>query len=412
MEQRILFVDDDPNVLAGYQRQLRKDYTIEIALGAERAIELIKNSGTFAVLVSDMRMPQIDGVQLLKWVREHSPDTVRVMLTGYADQSTAIKAINEGHIFRFLTKPCDPETFSSTIKAALEQNRLITAESELLQKTLMGAIGTLTDLLSISDPAVFGRSYALRSRCRESAAKVGIQNVWQLELAALLMRIGQAALPPEVAAKLASGAAVSRKEAALIEKIPEIGANLLRKIPRLEAMAEIILYQDKHFDGSGFPNDNRAGADIPLESRLLRILDDLIELVSPGTTSAVAIRIMYSRKGRYDLSMLNALFESGKLELAFEGSAVPVQRSGESEAVDRAIMRARESNDRASGSVGTPCFIHDLRPGMVASADIRECEGSVMLPLGHVFTATSIEKLKNYAKMKPVNNPVRVYSKK
>src|SRR5262249_41640910 len=154
-----------------------------------------------------------------------------------------------------------------------------------------------------SEPAVFGRSMILRSYCRETACLMGITNSWQLDMAAMLMRIGQTAMPTETAAKLSTGAPLKRDEAELVERIPEIGASLLRRIPRLQPVSEIILYQNKHFDGSGFPHDDRVGTDIPVESRLLRILDDLVELESAGTQRAVAVRLVRSRKGRYDDGM-------------------------------------------------------------------------------------------------------------
>ncbi|NIQ03497.1 MAG: response regulator, partial [Nitrospinaceae bacterium] len=94
----------------------------------------------FAVVVSDMRMPDMDGIQFLSRVREHYPQTVRMMLTGYADVKTAMNAVNEGNIFRFMTKPCPPEVFEKVLSAGIEQYRLITAERDLLERTLKGSV--------------------------------------------------------------------------------------------------------------------------------------------------------------------------------------------------------------------------------------------------------------------------------
>ena len=135
MSQKILLVDDDPNILQGFKRQLRKQFQIETALGGKEGLEAVVKSGPFAVIVSDMQMPEMDGIQFLNAVRQVAPDSVRVMLTGNADQKTATDAVNDGHIFRFLTKPCSPEAFSKSLEAGIEQYRLITAERELLSKT-------------------------------------------------------------------------------------------------------------------------------------------------------------------------------------------------------------------------------------------------------------------------------------
>src|SRR5882672_4792554 len=109
MNTKILCVDDEPNVLEAFSRSLRKDFQVFVAQSGEQGIAMIENEGPFAVVVSDMRMPEMDGIQFLSRVRETIPETVRVMLTGNADQQTAMNAVNEGNIFRFLTKPCSPE---------------------------------------------------------------------------------------------------------------------------------------------------------------------------------------------------------------------------------------------------------------------------------------------------------------
>ncbi|MDH3748454.1 MAG: response regulator [Gammaproteobacteria bacterium] len=112
MSNKILFVDDEPNVLQSIRRSLRKQFDLDTAEGGEEALRMLKANGTYAVIVSDMRMPGMNGVELLSQARKDSPDTVRMMLTGNADQQTAVDAVNHGDIFRFLNKPCEP-TFSS-----------------------------------------------------------------------------------------------------------------------------------------------------------------------------------------------------------------------------------------------------------------------------------------------------------
>ena len=110
MSEKILFVDDEPDLLAAYQRHLRKAFEIETAEGPERGLEAVTERGPFAVIVSDLRMPNMDGIQFLSLVKKKTPNSVRIMLTGCADLETSIAAVNEGNIFRFLTKPCQPNT--------------------------------------------------------------------------------------------------------------------------------------------------------------------------------------------------------------------------------------------------------------------------------------------------------------
>lgn len=138
--QKILFVDDDPNLLAGFQRNLRKLYMFDTATGGVEALERIKTDGPYAVIVADMQMPGMNGVELLTKVREVAPDTVRLMLTGNADQKTAVDAVNQGQVLGFLTKPCEPDMLRVTLDSALKQYSLVVVERELLEGTLSGSV--------------------------------------------------------------------------------------------------------------------------------------------------------------------------------------------------------------------------------------------------------------------------------
>src|SRR5882724_4271523 len=175
MNSKILFVDDDANILAAHQRNLRKQFTVETALGGAQALTRLETDGPYAIVVADMQMPSMNGIQLLARVEQKAPDTVRIMLTGNADQKTAMDAVNEGHVFRFLTKPCSPEELALVLKMGLEQYRLITAERELLGKTLSGSIKMLTDILSILDPQSFGIGQKMREYIRLFAQSLNLK---------------------------------------------------------------------------------------------------------------------------------------------------------------------------------------------------------------------------------------------
>ena len=128
MSTKILCVDDEENVLTGLQRTLRKQFPIDIAVGGAAGLQRLERDGPYAVVMADMQMPEMNGIEFLKKAQAAAPDTVRLMLTGNADQKTAVDAVNDGHVFRFLTKPCDPPQLTSALEAALKQYRLITAE--------------------------------------------------------------------------------------------------------------------------------------------------------------------------------------------------------------------------------------------------------------------------------------------
>ena len=136
MVDKILFVDDDPGILEGFQQLLRKEFVVTVALGGQEGLSAIKQDGPFAVVISDMRMPGMSGAEFLAKIRQKAPETVRMLLTGQTDMHAAIDAINEGNIFRFLTKPCRKEDLVNAINLGLAQYRSVIAEKELVKKAL------------------------------------------------------------------------------------------------------------------------------------------------------------------------------------------------------------------------------------------------------------------------------------
>src|SRR5437868_1164007 len=140
---KILCVDDEPNILAGLALHLERRYEVATATSGAAGLEYLERDGSTAVVLSDMRMPEMDGAAFLSQVRQLRPDSVRLLLTGQTDIAAAIAAINQGQIFRFLSKPCPPDILMDAVKAAVEQHRLVTSERVLLEQTLRGSIKTL-----------------------------------------------------------------------------------------------------------------------------------------------------------------------------------------------------------------------------------------------------------------------------
>lgn len=124
MCDKILFVDDEQHLLDAMRRQFRGRFNVFTALGGHEGLRILRSEGPFAVIVSDYKMPLMNGLEFLEKSREASPDSVRIMLTGYAEHQTAIDALEKGHVFHFLTKPCDSETLSGALTAALELHQL------------------------------------------------------------------------------------------------------------------------------------------------------------------------------------------------------------------------------------------------------------------------------------------------
>ena len=134
MKDKVLLVDDDTMLLAGLKRQLRNNFHVETAISGEEAIKMVMENGPYAVVVSDFMMPGMNGIELLRHVKKTSPDTIRMMLTGSADMSTAVKAVNEGSIYKFHPKPCPAKTLGSAIQSGIDEYLKITTESTQLKK--------------------------------------------------------------------------------------------------------------------------------------------------------------------------------------------------------------------------------------------------------------------------------------
>jgi response regulator RpfG family c-di-GMP phosphodiesterase len=379
--KKILFVDDDPNILAGFQRQLRKQFAVETAVGPGAGLELLRSWRDYAVVVADMRMPEMSGVEFLVKVRGMAPDLVLMMLTGNADQATAVEAINQGNIFRFLNKPCPPDDLVSALEAALRQHELVTAERELLEKTLNGSIKVLTDILAMADSKVFGRAETLRDQTRLMAQALDLSRTWELEAAALLSNIGYVTLPPELALKSRLGHVLSAKEHEIMERLPEVGSNLLAQIPRLNEVARIILYQNQRFDGAGFPGDKLAGDELPAGSRILKVLSDLAQLEGNRLTRDAALGEMRKRAGWYDPRVLDV--------------------------VTGALCAVREA-PRADNSSARALTFANLRVGHVLVSDLETKDGVLIISAGNRITAPLMQRLRNFATLSGIKEPIHV----
>ena len=380
MAEKILFVDDDANLLASCERNLRRRYPMETAAGGELGLERIATRGPFAVVVSDMQMPGMNGIQFLSAVRERAPETVRIMLTGNADVEVATGVVNQGNIFRFLTKPVPTEVLCKALDDALAQHRLVMAEKELLNKTLSGSIKLLTDILSIVDTTSFGRTQAVRDLVAETTAKLGLANPWEIHLAVMLAPIGYVTVPPETMVKARAGEKLTDVEQQMVARLPDTAAKLLTNIPRLEGVAKIVRYQQKNFDGGGFPADGISGEAIPAGSRLLKIFSDMFPLEKSGMSRIEALDQLKTRAGVYDPQMLASL---------------------------RAISTHAKIVSKAE-TQSVAVTVKDLTPGMVLYSNVLTKDGVLIITAGHEINEMTLEKIQNFESLSGIREPIYV----
>jgi response regulator RpfG family c-di-GMP phosphodiesterase len=380
MDLKILFVDDDTNLLSSWERNFRRFFKIETAEGAESALKIIAERGPFAVVVSDRQMPGMDGIQFLSVLSKQAPETVRIMLTGNANLEGAIQAVNDGHIFRFLTKPCPLELLQKVIEDGLRQYKLVTAERELLEKTLNGCIKLLTDILAMTEPQAFGHAEAMQELIAQAAHALHAENVWEMQVAAMLAPIGRVTVPPETLRRLRAGAHLSPQEQEVITQIPEAAARLLNNIPRLHEIARIVRYQHKLFDGRGFPEDAIKGRQIPLGARLLKILQDKAELEMNGATAHAVLCEMQSRTGWYDPELLTVIEALHGMTPEMAHATRPV--------VSLTMM--------------------ELRTGMLLRSNIESSDGTLLLAAGRTINAMGLQRITNFSHIFGIREPIFV----
>lgn len=372
---RILCVDDEARVLASLSRVLRAWFDVSTAESAAKGLEAIRDEEPFAVVISDMRMPGVDGATFLAAVKQLTPDTVRILLTGHADLEASVRAINRGGIFRYLQKPCPPDVLRATLDDAVTQYHLVTAERVLLEQTLRGAVQMLTDILSMADPVAFGRASRLKTYVSELCDVMEITDRWPIEVAAMLSQLGYVTLPAETARKVAQGDALDESEQEMTSRLLTIPVDLLGNIPRVEPVREILKYREKRFDGGGLPSGAVRGETIPLGARLLKVASDYDLLAIRGTKSLAAIATLKERTGWYDPGVLDALARSR----------------------DRVEMREIRS-------VG----LKGLVPGMVLVDDVETVDSILIIPSGHEVTPHLMQRIRNFSRSRELKEPFRV----
>lgn len=236
----VLCVDDEPRVLEGMRRTLGMSFQVKTAPGGPQALAMLGGDERFAVTISDMRMPGMDGAAYLEKAAEKDPDMVRLLLTGQSDMQAAIRAINHGRIFRFLTKPCDSDVLQHAVEDALEQHRLISAEKELLQKTVYGCIKVLTEMLSLVNPIAFSRAGRIKRLVEQVAQRLELPDRWQLELAVTLSHLGYVGMDPELLERAYTGKTLSPEDKAMLSGTAKTAHKLMADIPRIEPVLAII----------------------------------------------------------------------------------------------------------------------------------------------------------------------------
>lgn len=362
MSERVLFVDDEPNVLDALRRLLRRTYEFDTAGSGQEALAMLDQQ-PYAVIVSDMRMPGMTGDEFLAKAHVEQPDAIQMILSGQADLTSTVAAVNDGAIFRFLMKPVTKDVLTAAIDGALRQYRLVEAERSLLQDTLSGAVEALTEVLGLVSPPATRRTNHVVEMVRQIAPAADLGSDWQLRLAALLSGVGFAAVPADVVERSEAGSTLSSAEAEMIARSPRVAAQLLGHIPRLEGVSAIITGQAGLTET---PNELRSHVQV------LDLAEQITDHVMRGRTVDAAIEAIRPAD----------TFPAGLLDV-FKGE------SGRATVVEERPLT-------------------EVRVGMVLRSDVYSETDVILASAMTPLTETLLERMRNYARGVGVREPILV----
>ncbi|TWT75953.1 Hydrogenase transcriptional regulatory protein hupR1 [Posidoniimonas polymericola] len=372
---KVLIVDDDANVLKAYERRLRRRFDLETALCSEEGVTAVNFLGPFAVIVSDMQMPRVNGAQFLQRITSVAPESVRIMLTGNADQATAAAAINEGQVFRFLNKPCDADDLAKAIDDAIHEHQRRIEELELVRQAVSGSIEMMSRVLAITKPEAFGRAARLKKFVASLAEQLKLPEAWEYETAAVLSQLGWITVPEETLNKHRSGAKLTKEERQTLDSRFDAAADLIAECPKLDRVAEIVRR-------CGTPPAATANHDEqvvdPIERgrALIDLAESFDELTAgQGITPLLALEQLGDSSHRHDHELLAGM------------------RSHLEGAEDHVLIEVRVS---------------ELQDGMELAEDVVTTEGAMLVSQGQEVTLTLRQRLSNYCKTHSVKQPIHV----
>ncbi|MBD8892228.1 HD domain-containing phosphohydrolase [Roseibium litorale] len=378
---QILVVDADAKVLSAFERVFAEQYRVVTFDAPEAALAWLKENPGVAVVVSAINLPGMGGISFLCSCEMMAPLAARILLTAEKSLDVVKQAVNSGHVFMMLTKPCSQAELTAAVQSGMAQHRRSLLERSVLERTLSGSVKLLIEMLSLFHSEAFRRTAVMRPQAMRIAQRMGLKKTWELDMAVMFSPLGEALLPKEILARYRSAKPLTDQQREILARAPAQTRDLLKNIPQLDRVAECLYLSNRGFDGSGFPVDGPVGTDIPVTSRILKVLTDLW-FASPETgVDAAAFEALAINRRQYDPEILKIARE----EL--------LDQSGETR--DRAI---------------TLCYIRALRPGDVLVDDVLS-EGSheLVLSRGHQLTGTTIRRLDHYNHVSGIRQPIRVH---
>jgi response regulator RpfG family c-di-GMP phosphodiesterase len=393
--RKVLFVDDESSILSSFQSFMRRGGLIPFTLNDPMQIDaILEAEGPFAVVMSDQRMPGIDGVEVFSRVAHLHPETERIMVTGFSDYEDTVRAINEGQIRHFVKKPWDEQELRTLLDDSVQRYNLLQERrflldqvqeknkelEELLEGTVAGTGRLLSDVIGYVNPHAAGQVQRVRrlgNAILTMIPDVAPEERWEVQRALDLFNLGLSFIPPWIQVTLNKDGLGSIDRFRVAQNHHLLTYGLLEKIPRFSGVAQSIRFMKKNFDGSGEPVEiQRKGEEIPLGARLLHILLNLERQSSEHFKGREVLRQMQRQSGRYDPKLL------------------------------KIMLGERITHDRTSGE--TTISLVDLKPGMVLLESVMTPDGQLLIGAETVLTETSINILHHWSRKEKFDENIRV----
>lgn len=469
MNPKVIFIDDEPHILKAFVRLFRKEeIDIFTSTSPEEVCQLIQTE-TFALIVSDQRMPELEGTKLLERVRDLSPATIRIILTGYADKDAAIEAINQGSVYRFLTKPWNDDELRNEVKRAIDEYTLrqenrrlqeltqsqndelkdlnqnlerkvkertekVTLLNQQLKQGFIGSIRAMAQLGEMHSSDLGEHAKRVTIITGQIAKQLGYQldELFQINSAALLHDIGKIELPANLLSKPYDK--LIPAEQRLVQNHVLLGEQIAQMVPSLEKAAVLIRHHHERFNGSGYP-DGLKGEEIPLGSRIIGVADYYDHLQNSRSSSQQkSPEAILESMGRltgtwFDPKVVSALHQylipdehqSVLLKYFKDRTAgtprqEPITQSQQAETshlqsqVQQQTRQEHPLNEDVDVTVEQDQRVrpYELKLGMTLSRDLFSNSGGLLLPRGTVLSPKQLENLKSLSLANPISDRIFV----
>ncbi len=315
---RVLFVDDEPAMLESLRRSVRREFAADIATNADHGLDYLRSGGPYCIVVSDMRMPGMDGAEFLATVRTISPDSVRVMLTGCDEMEVAVRAVNDGRIFKFLSKPVPREDLLACLRSCLahyleqrEEKQVMASTIHALEQLDIATLTAFARAIDANSPWTGGHSERVTALALRIAHTMGLhaKDLQIVHRGGLLHDIGKIGTPPAI---LNKPGRLEVWENEIMQNHVNVGIRILEPIDCFQDMLCVVAQHHEHFDGSGYPA-GLAGEQISLHARIVAVADAYDALTSDrpyrkGVREEKAIEILKGNSGtQFDPKVVEAL---------------------------------------------------------------------------------------------------------